>query len=322
MKLIAEPPPATLSGLEAWRSRINDVFAYFDFEAPDKSKFRGSISQYQLGQLKIFHLAGSEHLVRRSLTHLNYGEAPQTIVTFHVTGAGTVSRGGVTRTIEPNDIFLLRSNQEFELRYREPMETWIVAIPAEAVSHQLLSSISISGVPMSGNLGSGRVVWDLLNSIVTQLDNLTSGETTELSRVFVQAINTMAAASLHQSGNALVDNNVYQIDRIRLYVLENIRDPGLSPAAVAAALGISSRHMNKLFESEPLTVGQLIRTRRLEGAMTDLSNPLNPQVRITEIAYDWGFSSASHFCRLFKKHYGKTPKDVRNHCIEDTLPNQ
>ena len=35
-------------------------------------------------------------------------------MTFHVTGAGTVSRGGVTRTIEPNDIFLLRSNQEFE----------------------------------------------------------------------------------------------------------------------------------------------------------------------------------------------------------------
>lgn len=310
-KLSAEYPRTTLSGLAAWRSRINEVFAYFDFEAPDNKQFRGSISQYRLGQLKIFNLAGSEHLVRRDLAHLNYGEAPQTIVTFHVMGAGTVSRGGITRTIEPRDIFLLRSNQEFELHYQQPMETWIVAVPAEIASHQLLSSLSISGVPMSGDLGSGRVVWDLLGSIVAQHDELSSGENIELSRVLVQAINAMAASFLNRSGTTLVDNNVYQIDRIRLYVLENIRDPRLSPAAVATALGISSRHMNKLFESERLTVGQLIRARRLEGAMTDLSNPLNPNARITEIAYDWGFSSASHFCRLFKKHFGRTPKDVQ-----------
>ena len=121
----------------------------------------------------------------------------------------------------------------------------------------------------------------------------------------------MAASLLRRRCKTLVDKNVYQIDRIRLYILENIRDPELTPSAVAAALGISSRHMNKLFESEELTVGQLIRNRRLEGAMTDLSNPLKPNVRITEVAYDWGFSSASHFCRLFKKHFGKTPKDVQ-----------
>ena len=310
-KLSAERPQSTLSGLTAWRTRIDAVFAHFDFEAPDDREFQGNISEHQLGQLKIFYIAGSEHLVRRSPAHVNYGEVPQTIVTFHLAGNGTVSRAGTTRAFKPNDIFLLRSNQEFELHYAEPMKTWIVAVPAEVASHQLLSSMSICGLPMSGASGPGRIVWDLLGSIIAELDALSPAENVELSRVLVQGINTMAASFLRRSGKTLVDKNVYQIDRIRLYILENIRDPQLTPSAVASALGISSRHMNKLFESEELTVGQLIRNRRLEGAMTDLSNPLKPNVRITEIAYDWGFSSTSHFCRLFKKHFGKTPKDVQ-----------
>lgn len=311
-KILAEQSQVAFSDLSAWRSRIGSFFAHFEFEALSDRQFAGRIAEHQLGQLKIFHIVGSEHLVRRNLEHINYGEAPQTIVTFHLTGAGTVTRAGVTNELNPQEIFFLRSNQAFELRYCEPMETWIVAVPAEVASHQLLSSMSISGVPMPAKDGPGRVVWDLLGSLVAELDRLSSGENIELSRVLVHAINTMAAAFLVRNGNALVDNNVYQIDRIRLYVFENIRDPELTPSAVAAALGISSRHMNKLFEPEKLTVGQLIRTRRLEGAMIDLCNPLKPNRRVAEIAYDWGFNSASHFCRLFKKHFGRTPKDLQH----------
>jgi AraC-like DNA-binding protein len=36
----------------------------------------------------------------------------------------------------------------------------------------------------------------------------------------------------------------------------------------------------------------------------------NSRVPVTDIAYELGFTSTSHFSQAFKKHYGVTPKSV------------
>jgi AraC-like DNA-binding protein len=48
---------------------------------------------------------------------------------------------------------------------------------------------------------------------------------------------------------------------------------------------------------------------RLEKAKTLL---LNPHLRISEIAYDVGFQSLTHFNRMFRKIVGESPTHYRD----------
>jgi AraC-like DNA-binding protein len=49
---------------------------------------------------------------------------------------------------------------------------------------------------------------------------------------------------------------------------------------------------------------------RLEDAKTQL---LNPNRRISEIAYDVGFQSLTQFNRMFKRVFGQSPTEFRVH---------
>lgn len=87
--------------------------------------------------------------------------------------------------------------------------------------------------------------------------------------------------------------------------------PGFSPEAVAHAVGISERYVRQLLEEIGTTFTDLLLEHRLERARQSLADPAQRQRRITDIAYDAGFSDLSYFNRAFRRRYGATPSDVR-----------
>jgi AraC-like DNA-binding protein len=99
---------------------------------------------------------------------------------------------------------------------------------------------------------------------------------------------------------------------MKAYIEANLTDPNLSPTTVAVTHHISIRHLQKLFETQGLTVSGWIRERRLEHARRDLANPTQHGVSITAIADRWRFGDSSHFSRVFKAAYGLSPRDYRH----------
>jgi AraC-like DNA-binding protein len=85
----------------------------------------------------------------------------------------------------------------------------------------------------------------------------------------------------------------------------------LSLADVAKAAGASVFHFCKVFhKSTGLKFTDYVARVRLEDARTRL---LNPNLRISEIAYDVGFQSLTQFNRTFKRVFGQSPSDFRAH---------
>ena len=83
----------------------------------------------------------------------------------------------------------------------------------------------------------------------------------------------------------------------------------LSLANVAKAAGASVFHFCKVFhKSTGLKFTDYVARVRLEDARTRL---LNPNLRISEIAYDVGFQSLTQFNRTFKRVFGQSPSDFR-----------
>jgi len=83
----------------------------------------------------------------------------------------------------------------------------------------------------------------------------------------------------------------------------------LSLADVAKAAGASVFHFCKVFhKSTDLKFTDYVARVRLEDARNRL---LNPNLRVSEIAYDVGFQSLTHFNRTFKRVFGQSPTEFR-----------
>jgi len=83
----------------------------------------------------------------------------------------------------------------------------------------------------------------------------------------------------------------------------------LSLGQVAAAVHTSIFYFCKLFRKVTgATFTEFVSRTRIEKAKNLL---LNPNLRISEIAYEIGFQSLTHFNRVFKKVMGESPTEYR-----------
>jgi AraC-like DNA-binding protein len=100
------------------------------------------------------------------------------------------------------------------------------------------------------------------------------------------------------------------VQKAREYIAKN-KTESLSLADVAKASGASVFHFCKVFKkSTGLKFTDYVARMRLEDARTEL---LNPNRRISEIAYDVGFQSLTQFNRMFKRIFGQSPTQFRAH---------
>jgi AraC-like DNA-binding protein len=100
------------------------------------------------------------------------------------------------------------------------------------------------------------------------------------------------------------------VRKAREYIAKN-KTGMLSLTEVAKASGASVFHFCKVFKKTTgLRFSDYVARVRLEDAKAEL---LNPNRRISEIAYDVGFQSLTQFNRVFKRIFGHSPTQFRAH---------
>ena len=126
----------------------------------------------------------------------------------------------------------------------------------------------------------------------------------KLLEIFAGHISTVANEIAVQEAEA----ESPMIRRARAYILANQADP-IDLDKVAQAMHVSTFYFCKMFKKATgLTFTDYLSRVRVEKAKTLL---LNPHLRISEIAYDVGFQSLTHFNRMFRKIVGESPTAYR-----------
>ncbi|MFO1090753.1 MAG: GlxA family transcriptional regulator [Hyphomicrobiales bacterium] len=94
-----------------------------------------------------------------------------------------------------------------------------------------------------------------------------------------------------------------------LEMMENAVETPLRTAEVAGRVGVSMRHLERLFsEYVGCTPSQQYLRIRLDRARKLLRST---SLSVMEVALACGFASASHFARAYKAHHGLSPRDDR-----------
>ncbi|HEY0256500.1 MAG TPA: helix-turn-helix domain-containing protein [Candidatus Methylacidiphilales bacterium] len=107
------------------------------------------------------------------------------------------------------------------------------------------------------------------------------------------------------------------ISKAKLYIRSHLTE-ALTVSTVARVAGLSEDYFGKLFKgSTGMGLPQYLAEHRIIQA-SDLLR--TTRKHISEIAYECGFQSGSHFNRAFKRHIGTTPGDFRKSRMDIRSP--
>lgn len=100
------------------------------------------------------------------------------------------------------------------------------------------------------------------------------------------------------------------MEKARTYIHENYSDPLLSLEMVSAHLSLTPAYFSRLYkEVHGVSYIETLSGLRMEKALNFLR--YNPEMKISAIAVNVGFNSPSYFNYIFKKTYGKSPREFR-----------
>ena len=88
-------------------------------------------------------------------------------------------------------------------------------------------------------------------------------------------------------------------------------DPGFGPAALAAKLNCSPRHVQALLQVTGVSFTERVLELRLQKARSMLMSRQHTSRKISDIAFASGFSNVSYFNQAFRRRYGCSPTQYR-----------
>jgi AraC-like DNA-binding protein len=211
----------------------------------------------------------------------------------------------------PGDFTICDNSRPFEVEFSQPIRMLVLGFSDELMRRYLQYPQSIAAMPISGGHGVGAIVSELLNSIWKRC--LSEKEFDIDAGVTDALLGLVAHAYRQELGSTIDHNSLAAAHRVRMlsYIEENLGDPKLTPTYIARTFRITTRYLHHLFSEEKETIAKYILRRRLEDCARALTAPTSRKRTITSIAFDHGFSSATHFGRVFRARYDLTPREYR-----------
>lgn len=109
-----------------------------------------------------------------------------------------------------------------------------------------------------------------------------------------------------QDTNQCIDNQL--IEKAEEIVVSNMSDMSFDVTKLASEMALSKMQLHRRFKSiMDVSPGEFIRLTRLKKAYSHLTAGVN---NVSEIVLMTGFENHSHFSKIIKQHFGKTPHQI------------
>ena len=104
------------------------------------------------------------------------------------------------------------------------------------------------------------------------------------------------------------------IELVESTILENLDKQDFDNKVLARLLGTSERQLyRKIKTLKGMSPNYIIREIRMHKAIELLEN--EKELSISDIAYQIGFESPGYFSIVFKKRFGKSPRELKRESI-------
>jgi AraC-like DNA-binding protein len=295
-----------------WRAVLSEHYAQVTVKELGGEPFEGTLRLTPIGRLRVAEVRSTGQDFRRTARDIRLSGAEYLFAILVSGGKGQLSQDDRQTELRPGEWAVYETIRPYSLRFGEGQHAWVIGFPRAAVrlrdsERRLMTARRMDTVNGLDGIAS-RFLLDLARN---------AGQVPpRQSDAVLQQASDLVAATLGEYANE--DDTMRGparrtlMLRIRDRIGQQFRDPDLGPAEIAAATGISTRYLHKLFEAEGRSVSRYVRDVRLEQCRRDLLDPRLARRPIAAIASACGFHDLSGFNRAFKQAYGLTPSELRN----------
>ena len=280
-----------------------------DASREDRADFSGQIQLSQLSRVGVAAVSSSPlDVYRRRRDIAKAGESAY-LVKVQVQGESLVRQRGREAYLQPGDFAMCLSSEPYELHFKERYSQIVLAVPQAMLEECVTQPQRHLGVRMRADEGANGLFSQFVGMIGARLETMDGILAQRLEANVIDLLCTTLGHAEDAQKHDLLGSGVKDeyLARIKTYIRNHLSEESLTPAAIAARHDISIRYLHMLFVDRGESVSRYIQRLRLEACESAFREPAFASYSVSEIAYRFGFNDASHFSRVFKRHYGETP---------------
>ena len=192
----------------------------------------------------------------------------------------------------------------FVYDFSRPYRMLLAKMPRRVLLSRLPDAERLTAIRIAGTSPLGALASNVLRAAVT-ID--VPQDTAASNRLGTSVVDILASAIEMELDTHcdLRDRQAQLLRKAKAFIRAHVDETDMNIETIAQALHVSPRTLSRAFASEGTSVIKWLWRERLEVSYSTLSEGRGTQV--LDVAAGCGFTSGSHFSRMFKATYGVLP---------------
>jgi len=255
----------------------------------------------RLPHTDLARVAASAHMVRRTRNVIEHSPTEAIAVYLTLRGDAWFESAEGVRSLRPGDLLICETDRPFARGFSYGLEELVVKAERAA----LPEVPPLSGPVVASFRGNGAS-----RQYARALATITGGATRARRPRPADEGTVLDLITVLAGGRAVPPTTAHRT-AARSYIEEHLTDPRLGAEEVAGAIGISARHMSRIFAADGTSIPRHILSRRLQLSYALLSGDQATTLTVADIAVRCGFTSVTYFSHTFRQHFGHRASDIR-----------
>jgi len=291
--------------IECWTEALTDLCGRFDVDPLQASSLEVRINYTSVSRLTLCQIEASQHRIAHTPSRVRLSEHPFVKILFQTHGISYFEQNGRRIELMPGDCLAYDVSCPHTITSPSFTRHEVVIVPKELLRERGFRSAKMSACKLSARTGTGRIAYDFVHAAFDEATNLSPYYAIGVADSLIDLL-LLPLREADTMFDRVGPEAMYV--RAQGFIREHLRDPDLCIDQISMALGCTKRYLHMLFSDRGMTVSDYIWQARLQHCRQELET--QPGKTITDVAFSWGFSSSSHFSRVFRKYFGIAPSSI------------
>ena len=290
--------------IQCWSDALTDLCGQFDIDPLEASSFEGRINYTTVSKLKLCQIEASQHRLAHTAARAKLDAHPFVKILFQTHGISYFEQAGRRIELTPGDCLTYDVSCPHTIVSPSLTRHEVVIVPKELLLERGFRA-AMSACKLSARTGTGRIAYNFVHAAFDEATKLSPNNAIGVADSLIDLL-LLPLREPEAMFNRVGPEAMYV--RAQFFIREHLRDPDLSIDRISAALNCTKRYLHMLFSDRGTTISDYIRQARLQHCRHELETQAGKSV--TDVAFSWGFSSSSHFSRVFRKYFGVVPSAI------------
>ena len=301
--------------IQCWTDALTELCGHFDIDPMEAPSFEGQVNYTTVSRLKLCQIEASQHRVAQTISRAKASQHPYVKILFQTHGVSYFEQDGRGIEVMPGDCLAYDVSCPHVIVSPAMTRHEVVIVPKELLQERGFCLSKMSAFKVSALTGTGRIAHDFVHAAFDEAAKLSPYNAVGVADSLIDLL-LLPLREADTMFDRVGPEAMYI--RAQAFIREHLRDPDLCIDQISAALGCTKRYLHMLFSDRGITVSDFIWRARLQHCRQELETQAGKT--ITDIAFSWGFSSSSHFSRVFRKYFGVVPSAIVKAQHSNNLP--